>query len=195
MKINYNQIMHKQISQLQSKPKLLLHVCCAPCSSGVLPKLEQFFDITLFYYNPNTYPETEYNLRAEQFCKFTSLPIIIHKYNHNEFLEIAKEFCNEIEGGIRCQKCIKLRMEQSFKYAKMNNFDYITTTLSISPHKNAELINLCGGQLEKEYKVKYLYADFKKDNGYLNSIKYSKEYQLYRQEYCGCEFSINKTHN
>lgn len=188
-KINYNELMNQQLLNLNGKPKLLLHVCCAPCSSGVIPKLQQYFDITLYYYNPNTYPESEYLLRAEQFAKFTNLPLIVCDYNHTEFLDIAKSLENQPEGGSRCQQCIKLRMQQTFIYAKANNFDYVTTTLSISPHKDAEYINSCGQQLSQDYNVNYLYADFKKENGYLNSIKYSKDYNLYRQDFCGCEFS------
>ena len=190
-KVNYNELMKQQLSSLTSKPKLLLHVCCAPCSSGVLPKLIEFFDITLYYYNPNTYPESEYLLRAQQFAKLSNLPLIVCNYNHNEFLNTIKGNEQDTEGGTRCQKCISLRMQSSFEYAKLNNFDYVTTTLSISPHKDAQFINTCGENLEKQYGIKYLYADFKKDNGYLNSINESKKFDLYRQDYCGCEFSFN----
>ena len=190
---NYNIIMKQQLSKLTGKPKLLLHVCCAPCSSGVLPRLKEYFDITLFYYNPNTYPKEEYLLRAEQFAKFTDLPMICMDYDHNEFLNNIKGFENCKESGSRCQKCIQLRLKISFEYAKTNNYDYVTTTLSISPHKDAEFINTCGKRLQDEYNIKYLYADFKKENGYLNSISESKKYDLYRQEYCGCEFSIGES--
>lgn len=194
-KINYNLKMKQQLSSLHGKPKLLLHVCCAPCSSGVLPKLKEYFDITLYYYNPNTYPKDEYLLRAEQFARLSDLPLIICDYEHNEFLNTIKGFEQDVEGDSRCQKCIKLRLQQSFKYADINNYDYVTTTLSVSPHKDAEFINTCGEQLEKIYNTKYLYADFKKDNGYLNSITESKRLNLYRQDYCGCEFSINPNIN
>ena len=179
MKINYNIKMKQQLSNLTSKPKLLLHVCCAPCSSGVLPVLKEYFDITLYYYNPNTYPQDEYLLRAEQFAKLCDLPLIVCEYNHSEFLNTIKGFELENEGGARCQKCIDLRLSNSFNYAKHNNYDYVTTTLSISPHKNAEFINSCGEKLEKQYNIKYLYADFKKDNGYLNSIIQSKKYDFF----------------
>lgn len=191
MATNYNIVMKQQIKALQSKPKLLLHVCCAPCSSAVIEKLKQFFDITLYYFNPNTYPESEYNLRAEQFGKLTDLPLIVCKYDHNQFLQSIKGFEDNVEGGQRCQKCISLRLQQSFEYAKNNNFDYVTTTLSISPHKDAQFINICGKNLQQVYNICYLYADFKKDNGYLNSINLSKQFNLYRQDYCGCEFSFN----
>ena len=191
MATNYNIVMKQQIKALQSKPKLLLHVCCAPCSSAVIEKLKQFFDITLYYFNPNTYPESEYNLRAEQFAKLTDLPLIVCKYDHNQFLQSVKGFEDNVEGGQRCQKCIALRLNQSFNYAKNNNYDYVTTTLSISPHKDAQFINICGENLQQIYNISYLYADFKKDNGYLNSINLSKQFNLYRQDYCGCEFSFN----
>lgn len=190
VKQNYNLVMKQQLSNLQGKPRLLLHVCCAPCSSGVLPKLKEYFDITLFYYNPNTYPMDEYLLRAQQFSKLTDLPLIVCGYNHNEFLNEVVGLENENEGGARCQKCISLRLKKTFEYANANNYDYVTTTLSISPHKDAEFINICGEKWQEEYKINYLYADFKKENGYLNSINESKKFNLYRQEYCGCEFSM-----
>ena len=193
MKMDYNLKMKQQISTLTGKPKLLLHVCCAPCSSAVIERLQQFFDITLYYFNPNTYPKSEYDLRANQFSKLTNLPLIVCDYDHNTFLQNIAGLENSIEGGERCQKCIKMRLEQSFKYAINNKFDFVTTTLSISPHKDATYINQTGAELEKLYNMSYLYADFKKENGYLNSIKLSKQYDLYRQDYCGCEFSINKT--
>ena len=192
---NYNLTMKQQLSTLVGKPKLLLHVCCAPCSSGVLPKLKEYFDITLFYYNPNTYPKDEYVLRAEQFSKLCNLPLVVCDYNHDEFLSEIKGLEISQEGGERCQRCIALRMKKSFEYAVANNYDYITTTLSISPHKDAEFINACGNSLQQQYNVKYLFADFKKENGYLNSILQSKKFDLYRQDYCGCEFSIYKTKN
>lgn len=184
--------MKQQISALSGKPKLLLHVCCAPCSSAVIERISQHFDITLFYFNPNTYPLSEYALRAEQFVKLSNLPIIVCNYDHNEFLNTIKGYEHCKEGETRCQKCIELRMRKSFEYAKLNNFDIVTTTLSISPHKDHIFINKCGEALEQEYAIPYLYADFKKENGYLNSIKLSKQFDLYRQDYCGCEFSINR---
>lgn len=190
--MNYNEIMKQQISKLAGKPKLLLHVCCAPCSSGALPRLVDYFDITLFYFNPNTFPESEYLLRAEQFAKLTNLPLLVCDYNHSQFVAEIKGLEAEPEGGKRCEKCIGLRLKTSFEYAKTHGFDYVTTTLSISPHKDAEYINKIGIQLEREFGVKYLRADFKKENGYLYSINESKKHDLYRQDYCGCEFSINR---
>ena len=139
------------------------------------------------------YPKDEYLLRADQFSKITDLPLNIFDYDHNEFLNEIKGFEQSVEGGARCQNCIRLRMRKSFEYALKYNYDYVTTTLSISPHKDAEFINDCGKDLEKQYNVKYLYADFKKENGYINSISESKKFNLYRQDYCGCEFSISQT--
>lgn len=192
-KVDYNLKMKQQISTLKGKPKLLLHVCCAPCSSAVIDRLNQYFDITLYYFNPNTYPENEYNLRADQFNKLSTLPIVIAHYNHNQFLHYINGYEQQPEGGSRCQKCIELRLEKSFEYAKLNNFDFVTTTLSISPHKDALFINSCGEMLQGKYNIPYLYADFKKENGYLNSIKLSQQFNLYRQDYCGCEFSMNNS--
>jgi len=191
MKTDYNKLMKEQIKNLTAKPKLLLHVCCAPCSAGVLDRLQNF-DITLYYYNPNTFPQQEYDLRFDQFQKLTKFDIVKEEYIHNDFLKTIKGLEQEKEGGKRCEKCITLRMEQSFKYAQLNGFDFITTTLSVSPHKNADFINTQGKLLQEKYDIKYLFADFKKDNGFLKSITKSKELSLYRQDYCGCEFSFNK---
>lgn len=191
MKTDYNLKMKQQLNTINGNPKLLLHVCCAPCSSAVIERLKQYFNITLYYYNPNTYPLNEYLLRANQFAKLCDLPLVVCEYNHNEFLQQIVGVENGPERGDRCQKCIALRLESSFKYAKQNNFEYVTTTLSISPHKDAEFINTCGEMLQNKYCVKYLYGDFKKENGYLNSINLSNQFNLYRQDYCGCEFSFN----
>ena len=189
MKTNYNNLMKQEISKLKTTPKLLLHVCCAPCSSAVIERLNMF-NLTLYYSNPNTYPQNEYILRAEQFKKFTDKPIVVEEYNHNSFLTEIKGLENELEGGTRCQKCIALRLKNSFEYAKQNGYDYITTSLSVSPHKDSEFINQEGLRLSQIYGIKFLVADFKKENGYLNSINLSKKFNLYRQDYCGCEFSI-----
>ena len=191
MKIDYNKLMHEEISSFGDKPKLLLHCCCAPCSSAVIEKLKQFFEITYFYYNPNIYPESEYLKRKKEFIKL-GVNVVELKYNHNEFLEVSKGYENESEGGIRCRICIAQRLNKTFEFASANNYDIVTTTLSISPHKDAEFINLLGESLQQKYGIKYLHADFKKENGYLNSIKICKEKEIYRQDYCGCEFSKNK---
>jgi len=191
MKTDYNKLMQKEISSFGSKPKLLLHCCCAPCSSAVIERIKEFFDITFYYYNPNIYPESEFELRKQEFSKL-GVDIISEKYNHEKFLEVVKGYENEPEGGLRCRICIAERMDKAFEYAKQNNFDYVTTTLSISPHKDAEFINATGENLSKKYNIKYLYADFKKENGYLRSIQICKELAIYRQDYCGCEFAKRK---
>lgn len=191
MKINYNKLMQEEISSFGGKPKLLLHCCCAPCSSAVIEKLKQHFEITFFYYNPNIYPEDEYILRKNEFKKL-NVNVVELKYNHNDFLKLIKGYEQEAEGGNRCRICIAERMDKSFSYAVVNNFDVVTTTLSISPHKDAEFINMLGENLEKKYGIKYLHADFKKENGYLRSIEICKEMGIYRQDYCGCEFSQKK---
>ena len=190
MKIDYNKLMHEEISSFGSKPKLLLHCCCAPCSSAVIEKLKEYFEITYFYYNPNIFPEQEYLLRRDEFIKL-GVKVVELKYNHNDFLDVVKGYENEKEGGVRCRICIAERLDKAFQYAVSNNYEIVTTTLSISPHKDAEFINKLGENLEAKYGVKYLHADFKKENGYLNSINICKEKGIYRQDYCGCEFSKN----
>ena len=191
MKIDYNKLMHEEISSFGDKPKLLLHCCCAPCSSAVIEKLKQYFDITYFFYNPNIYPESEYLLRRDEFKKL-DVNVVELTYSHNEFLKVVNGYENEKEGGARCRICIAQRLDKTFEYATINNFDIVTTTLSISPHKEAEFINMLGESLQEKYGVKYLHADFKKEYGYLRSIQICKENDIYRQDYCGCEFSKNK---
>ena len=191
MKIDYNKLMHDEISSLGYKPKLLLHCCCAPCSSAVIEKLKEYFDITYLYFNPNIFPENEYVLRREQFEK-PGVKVVDIGYEHNKFLDLVKGMENESEGSRRCNVCIAMRMDKAFEYAKSHNFDIVTTTLSISPHKNAEFINLTGENLEKKYKIKYLHADFKKENGFLRSTQIAKQVNMYRQNYCGCEFSAKQ---
>ncbi len=191
MKIDYNKLMHEQISSFGSKPKLLLHCCCAPCSSAVIEKIKNYFDITYYYYNPNIFPQEEFELRKTEFEKL-GVKVVDDGYNHNEFLSVVKGHEQDEEGGVRCQICISSRMDKTFEYAKMHNFEYVTTTLSISPHKNAKFINETGVSLSKKYNIKYLFADFKKENGYLRSIQICKDLKIYRQDYCGCEFAKNK---
>ena len=191
MKIDYNKLMHEQISSFGEKPKLLLHCCCAPCSSAVIEKIKEFFDITYYYFNPNIYPETEFEQRKNEFKKL-GVEVVSEAYDHQQFLNVVKNHEQDEEGGVRCQICIAQRMDKSFEYAKKHGFDYVTTTLSISPHKNAEFINKTGEMLQDKHQIKYLYADFKKQNGYLRSIQICKELEIYRQDYCGCEFSWHK---
>ena len=191
MKIDYNKLMQKEMSSFGVKPKLLLHCCCAPCSSAVIERIKDFFEITFYYYNPNIYPKEEYVLRFNEFKKL-GVKVVMAEYNHDDFLKLVQGKECEKEGGLRCQVCIAERMNKSFQYAKENKFDLVTTTLSISPHKDCEFINKLGESLQEQYGVKYLHADFKKENGYLRSIQICKELQIYRQDYCGCEFSRQK---
>lgn len=173
-----------------SKKTLLLQACCGPCSSAVLEQLKPYFEITILYYNPNTFPESEYEKRYNEFKKLNGFKMIKCEYNHQEFLDIAKGLEDAKEGSERCYKCYSLRMKKTATLAKEMGFDYFSTTLSISPHKNATWINEIGLNLEKEIGVKFLYSDFKKKDGYKRSIEISKELGLYRQEYCGCEYSL-----
>lgn len=196
-KINYDLKLKEIIKKLNYKPKLLLHVCCGPCSSYVLEYLSKHFDITIYYYNPNIYPEYEYIRRRDEAKKFLidakyDIKIIETNYEPKEFYDVVKDTFMLGERSERCYNCYRLRLEETVKYAKDNNFDYFTTTLSISPYKNSDWLNEIGYLLQEEYSVKYLYGDFKKNNGYKRSLELSKEYNLYRQEYCGCVYSKNE---
>ena len=201
MNTNYQLLMEEEIKNLTTKPKLLLHVCCGPCSSSVLEILNKHFEITIYYYNPNTYPYEEYQKRLNEVIKLlsetkeTNIKIINEKYDDVDFYEYVKGYEEDKEGGSRCHKCYYYRLNQTAKYAKENNYDYFTTTLSVSPYKNSKKLNEIGEQLSKKYNIKYLYADFKKKDGYKKSIELSKKYNLYRQEYCGCKFSYQAQKN
>ncbi len=192
----------KEIIKTETKPKLLLHVCCAPCSSYVLEYLNKFFNITVFYYNPNISSKEEYDKRINEELRFvkeypfeTKIEVINGKYDNDTFEDIIKGLEEEKEGGARCFKCYRLRLEESAKYAKENKYDYFTTTLTISPYKNSQVLNEIGHELSEKYGIKYLYSDFKKKNGYKRSIELSREYNLYRQDYCGCKYSIRNKIN
>ena len=197
MKKNYQLVLEKTIKELQKdskRPSLLLHSCCAPCSSYVMEYLEQHFDITIFYYNPNISPESEFRFRSEEQKRLIkdmgySVKYILGRYEPERFFALAKGHEQEVEGGARCFKCYRLRLEETAKAAKEGGFDYFTTTLSISPHKNAQVLNALGEELSLLYQVPYLFSDFKKKNGYRRSCELSVEYALYRQDYCGCPFS------
>ena len=194
--VNYDAKMLKEIESLgEKKEKLLLHSCCAPCSSATIERLKEYFDLTVYYYNPNIDGEEEYNKRANEqirLCKLLGVNCIIEKFSSNDFYDKVKGLEKEIEGGSRCEKCFTLRLEKSAFFAKNNGYKYFATTLTISPLKNAKLINEIGERLGEQVAVKYLPSDFKKHGGYLRSIQLSKEYNLYRQDYCGCEFSKKK---
>ena len=196
--MNYDILMEEEIEKIKGKEKtLLLHACCAPCSSAVLERLGNIFKITILYYNPNITDKEEYDKRLEEIHKFIEkfetkykIDIIDGRYDKNEFFEMAQGLENEPEKGKRCYKCYNLRLEETARIAKEKNFDYFTTTLSLSPYKNSNWINEIGENLKDKYQVEYLYSDFKKKNGYKRSIELSKEYNLYRQNYCGCIYSM-----
>ena len=180
-------------------PSLLLHSCCAPCSSYCLQYLSEYFSITLLYYNPNIYPEEEYFKRVEEQKRLIEemdfknpVSFIEGSFDPKEFYNAVKGLENIKEGGERCFRCYELRLGEAAEYAKKGDFDYFTTTLSISPLKNAQKINEIGEKLAAEYGVKHLPSDFKKKEGYKKSTLLSKEYGLYRQDYCGCIFSRKK---
>lgn len=196
---NYYLLFEKQIENIIEKkqvPTLLLHSCCAPCSSQVITSLTKYFDITILYYNPNIYPEEEYLKRKKEqirlikeIDKINKLEIIDCDYDNNIYEKEIKGLEEEKEGGSRCYKCFNLRLDNTAKIAKTNNFDFFSTTLTISPYKNSKLINLIGKELEKKYNITWLYSDHKKKDGYKKSIELSKKYNLYRQNYCGCIYS------
>ena len=194
-KRNYDREMEAEIAQLQGrKPPLLLHSCCGPCSSAVLERLREHFRVTVLYYNPNIEPEEEYlHRRAEQQRLLEALGGEIGwlscDYDNEAFEAFAPSMAEEPEGGKRCLACFALRLDETAKQAKEHGFEYFTTTLSVSPHKNADNVNRAGEEAGKRHNVKYLYADFKKKNGYLRSLQLSAEYGLYRQNYCGCSYS------
>ena len=201
--------------KIEEKPKLLLHACSGPWSSYVLEYLNRFFDITIFYYNPNIHPEAEYTRRLEELEEFLpkfsksfenpNITLIKDEYNPEDFYTAIKikenpELAKEKEKGVRCYRCYEFRLKKAFEYAKKNNFDYFCTTLSISPFKDAEKINVIGELLEKTHREnnptdfcpKWLTSDFKKKGGFQRSLEISREYDLYRQQYCGCVYSKNQ---
>lgn len=194
--MNYDLKMQEQIKNINEGATLLLHACCAPCSSAVLERLGDIFRITILYYNPNITDEAEYNKRLLEMKSFikkfkTKYPIKIieGRYDREDFFSIARGLEKEKERGARCYKCYKLRLEEAAKVAFELKYDYFTTTLSLSPYKNSSWLNEIGEDLSNIYNTNYLYADFKKNNGYKRSIELSKEYNLYRQNFCGCIYS------
>ena len=193
--MNYDLEMEKQINHLNNKKTLLLHACCAPCSSAVLERIAEYFDITILYYNPNITEKEEYEKRLQELEKFVNeinldnIKVMPGRYQPEEFFEMSKGLEQEKERGKRCYQCYRLRLEETAKIAEQQNFDFFTTTLSISPYKNSKWLNEIGVDLDKKYQSTYLYADFKKKNGYKRSIELSKQYNLYRQDYCGCIYS------
>jgi hypothetical protein len=205
MKTNYQVILNKELEKIESAgnvPTLLLHSCCAPCSSYVLEYLSEFFDITIFYYNPNISPADEFQKRVdEQKRLIAELPtkhevkFIEGEYEPERFFELARGLEDMPEGGERCFRCYELRLRRAAEEAQRGGFDYFTTTLSISPHKNAEKLNEIGGALAQDFGVSYLFSDFKKRSGYKRSCELSEIYGLYRQDYCGCVYSKIEAEN
>ena len=194
--MNYDLEMEKQMSNLKEGDSLLLHACCAPCSTACLERVANFFKITIFYYNPNITDESEYKKRIEEIKKLLTIinpkykvELLEGDYDPNKFFEMAKGLENEPERGKRCYKCYEMRLEETAKIASKLGFNNFCTTLTLSPHKNVNWINEIGEKLNKEYNSNYLYSDFKKKEGYKRSIELSKEYNLYRQDYCGCIYS------
>ncbi len=207
-KTNYQKLLDKTISELTERKTLLLHACCAPCSSYVIEYLSSFFDITIYYYNPNIHPEAEYNRRLQELKDFlgkfpkaleTKIKLIVDSYDTEDYFNSTKvreeiNLQTEREMGERCRRCYEFRMKRAWEYAEKNNFDYFTTTLSISPHKDSSKINKIGADLQEKSTstLKYLFSDFKKKGGFLRSLEISEEFGLYRQDYCGCVFSMRK---
>ena len=192
----------REIRESGKRKKLLLHVCCAPCSSYVLEYLNEYFDITVYFYNPNIDDGEEYRYRAEEEKRLLNeLPMVNPakyaegEYDVDKFLKLSEGLEDLPEGGARCMRCYELRLEKSAEYAKENGFDMFTTTLSISPLKNSRALNLIGERLAEKYGVDYLFSDFKKKNGYKRSVELSGEYKLYRQNFCGCSFSKKQSEN
>ena len=198
-KIRYDMLMEEEIGRLHRlgiRPRLLLHVCCAPCSTACLEQLTAAFQVTCFYYNPNIEPEPEFERRFAELERLTremplpgSPEVVRGEYDHERFAGIARGLEDVPEGGERCTRCYRLRLEETARKARDGGYDYFTTTLSVSPYKNADKLNTIGATLAEAYGVPYLFSDFKKHDGYLRSIRLSAEYDLYRQDYCGCVYS------
>ncbi len=194
--MNYNNEMKKQLENIEEGTKLLLHACCAPCSSAVLERLANHFEITIYYYNPNITDEEEYKKRVEELRKLISkikpkyeVSILEGEYEPEKFFEMSKGLEDQPERGKRCYYCYEMRIKDTARVAEKYNYPYFTTTLSLSPHKNADWINEIGKRIEEDLNTTFLYSDFKKENGYKRSIELSKIYDLYRQDYCGCIYS------
>lgn len=191
----------EEIVKLDAKPKMLLHSCCGPCNTYPMEYLSEFFDLTLFFNNHNIYPKEEYTRRFEELVKYVNwfkvehqvkIDVIRPTYENDKFYNLLKHRADDPEGGQRCTMCFALRMKEAMQYASENNFDYMTTVMTISPHKDTEVLNAIGERLERSYpNVKYFYSNFKKKDGYKKSVEISKAHNMYRQTYCGCQFSMN----
>lgn len=198
--VNFSKEMLRILEKLprDPQPRLALHACCAPCSSAVIEQLSEYFDITILYYNPNIWPAEEFSKRAEELQRFvkelglSNVHAVVDYYEPSEFYQAVKGLEDEPERGKRCTVCYHQRMERTAHWAAENGFDWFCTTLSISPHKDAQRINAIGRELEKQYGVRHLTSDFKKRNGFKRSLELSAQYGMYRQDYCGCEFSARR---
>ncbi len=178
------------------KKKLLLHSCCGPCSSGVIDQLTDEYDVTLYYYNPNIHPAEEYQLRLseqQRYADIAGVKVLPAEYKPEEYFDATQGLQDEPEGGKRCYECFKLRLLHTAEYARKHGFDVFTSTMSVSPYKNFEVLNDIGKWASEQTGVPYLWANFKKHDGYLHSIQNSKKFNLYRQHYCGCVYSLNST--
>ena len=196
MNINYHKLCLEEISKQTDNKKILLHSCCAPCSSYVITFLSNYFDITILYYNPNISPKEEYEKRKKEQIKLIKklktknrLNFFDCDYDNDIYEKNIKGFEDAPEGGNRCHICFNLRLEKTAKLAKEYNYDYFCSTLTVSPHKNSKTINEIGEKISKNHQIKWLYSDFKKNEGFKQSIELSKKYELYRQDYCGCIYS------
>ena len=197
MKVNYQLEMERELARIAAsgrRLRLLLHGCCAPCSAAVLERLEELFDITMLYYNPNISPREEYERRAEEAERLiremgVDAQLLVLPYDPAPFREAARTLEDEPEGGRRCAACFRLRLQKTGELARDGGYDYFTTTLSISPKKDAQLLNAIGGEVSRVVGVPYLYSDFKKKDGYRRSCVLSQTHGLYRQDYCGCAYS------
>ncbi len=200
-KLNYQKKLEELVKTLNNKPRLLLHSCCGPCSTEVISYLKDYFEITVFYYNPNIEPEEEYIHRKKEQIRFlkeykdAKISFLDCEYDNASFKEIAKGLEQVKEGGARCNKCFYLRMKKTAEVAKEKGFEYFGTTLTVSPHKNSTMINEIGEKISEECNIKYIYGDFKKNDGYKKSIELSKTYNLYRQNYCGCLYGKEQIWN
>jgi predicted adenine nucleotide alpha hydrolase (AANH) superfamily ATPase len=192
-KINYDKLMMEEINSLNGERKsVLLHTCCGPCSSACIERLRKYLDVTVYFYNPNVEPFEEYLKRKEtqiKLLKDLDIPYIDADYDNDYYRSSVKGLESEREGGARCPVCFKIRLKRTAEVAKENNFDYFCTSLTVSPHKNSDIINKIGHAIGESIGIKFLYSDFKKREGYKRSIELSKEYELYRQDYCGCLFA------
>ena len=198
MKINYDLKFKEEFTKIKNtRPRLLLHVCCGPCSGNVIRELADIFEITIYYSNSNIYPNAEYHRRYQELLSFIkqfnqdyhqNITVIEQPYLPKEYLNKLSRYKDEPEGGKRCYLCYQKRMNDAFQYSCEHNFDYWTTVLSVSPHKNSQWINEIGASFAQN-KTKFLFSDFKKNNGYLKSVRFADSYHLYRQSYCGCVYS------